>query len=256
MEKLFKTEKLIVWEACDTPNNWSKDMSLKQNLLFIQDMLRDVLNHWITKKKLNEFRQIIIDALTRCIEIDQVKILKIMLKYTGYDQVTNSSQQRNKEIFQFINIAAKYGSFDCISLLLKNPRKLDWTNYTKAECLLNAIKYNPNNMQLINFIFGKLEEIRILFVCGDIMKEVIRHDLVNIARRIIDNRWHRVNEEDELHAELINGECHKLFLAKSQALNYIDIVSQDQGDIDFNDDEWGNDQDEFDEDYDWENAED
>eukprot|EP01084_Bolivina_argentea_P238846 401303_1 len=49
-------------------------------------------------------------------------------------------------------------------------------------------------------------------IIDEIMHEVIKFDLVDIARKIIGNKWHKINEKDELQAQLTNGKCHRLFI--------------------------------------------
>ena len=90
-----------------------------------------------------------------------------------------------------------------------------WESQRRPICLLNAIKYNPDNMKLINFVIDKLEATNKGFVCDDVMKQAIRHDLVDVVKRLIDNRWHIITENDELHAQLIDGECHRFFMERS-----------------------------------------
>ena len=153
---------------------------------------------------------------------------------------------RINELIEFIINTSKYASFDCISLLLKYPMKLNWRNGAiryKLIRLLNAVKYHHNNLDLTNFIIYKLERLRVPFICNDIMKEVIRFDLVCTTKRLMDNHWHKITEEDELYAQSVidvfgNSECYKLFDKKSKAFIYYIDNGEEQGTY-WNDDEWG-----------------
>ena len=62
------------------------------------------------------------------------------------------------------------------------------------------------------------------------------NDLIQILRRIVDNRWHKITEQDQDHAARINGECHQLFIKRNNALN---IVKYDDNQLYLDDDEWG-----------------
>lgn len=260
IDKMLQIEQLIVHEISYSVFT----MDQQHQSLYYQDLLREVLNHWISKKKVDKFRNEIVESTKRCIQNDNIRLFKILWKYCAYDKINYFDNVRNNEVIEFINTASKYASFDCISLLLKYPNKLNWRNGAiryKPICLLNAVKYHHNNLKLINFIIDKLETLKLSFICDDIMNEVIRFDLVCIAKRLMDNHWHKITEEDELHAQLINDElgnskCFELFNKKSNAFNYYNDNEEHQG-INWNDDEWDNVEnpnEDFDEDHDWENA--
>eukprot|EP00486_Rosalina_sp_Unknown_P001426 CAMPEP_0201574018 /NCGR_PEP_ID=MMETSP0190_2-20130828/18211_1 /ASSEMBLY_ACC=CAM_ASM_000263 /TAXON_ID=37353 /ORGANISM="Rosalina sp." /LENGTH=108 /DNA_ID=CAMNT_0048001673 /DNA_START=238 /DNA_END=561 /DNA_ORIENTATION=+ len=108
-------------------------------------------------------------------------------------------------------------------------------------------------MEIINFVMQKLESLYIGFVCDYVMKEVIRNDLMDIAKRLIDNRWHKITEEDELHAQLVDGECNSFLIERSKAFNINDIntLNQNEDIIDLDDDEWEDNNDDFSENDDW-----
>ena len=96
-----------------------------------------------------------------------------------------------------------------------------------------------DNIELINFVIDKLEIANVGFVCDHIVKEAIRCDLVDIIKRLINNRWHIITENDELHAQLIDGDCHRFFMERSKALHYIDTSNLNMNNvIDLDDDEW------------------
>ena len=243
----FHIEQLILDKACN--ESWNIHQNANK-LSFNQDILREVLNHWITKKKINEFRDKIIESTLKCIEKDNVKILKIILKYCGYDQISSNNFERNGEIINFINHSAKYNAFDCISLLLKSPKKLDWTQQKRPIVLLNAVKFHHENIEIIKFIINKLEQLKITFVCDDVMEQVIKFDLVDIAKIIVSNRWHKINEKDKSLAKQINLNCYIYFKERESASSMIEQTDQEEL-------EWVDDGDDsFDDDDDWQNAED
>merc|ERR1712228_286631 len=243
-------EQLILDKACT--EKWDRDQN-RNRLLMNQQILRDVLNHWISKKKIDEFRDKIVESTQRCIQAKNAVILKIILKYCNYEKIGNNNESRKREVIEFINIAARNASFDCLKLLLIDPKKIEWTEQKRPLCLLNAIKYHHANLEMISFMMDALEKVKISFVCDDVFAEVIKHDLVDVAKRIINNRWHKITEKDELLAEHINLACSTWLKSRRSAFEF---NACDDGDgITLDDEEWGDDDDDgFDEDDDWANT--
>eukprot|EP01083_Nonionella_stella_P087945 244853_1 len=251
---IFHIEHLILEKA--STERWN--LTENQNkMTFNQDMLREVLNHWKKKNKIDAFRERIVAATKRCIENDNVHILRIMLKHCDYAKLNHTNIMRNNETIEFINTAAKHASFDCISLLLNNTLdKLDWSTQKRPIVLLNAVQYHPENVEMIKYIMDKLEALKIGFVCDDVFEQVIKFDLVEIARRIVNNRWHKINQKDECLAKQINLNCNLYFKERAKAFN----LNFDENQINYDDDEWNEDDadnnDDFDDDDDWQNADD
>merc|ERR1712087_512263 len=132
--------------------------------------------------------------------------------------------------------AARYSAVDCLQLLLKHSDKLDWSAQKRPLMLAEAVKHQ--NLDIIELMMAKMEALQISFVCDDVMSLVIKYDLVDIAKRIVNNRWHKINEKDEALAKSINLGCHEYFSERARAFNFN------------NDDE----EDDFDDDDDWQNA--
>jgi len=246
----FHIEQLILDKACSL--NVS-DNSIKQELH--SDTLREVFNFWTTKGKMDEFRSKIVESTLRAVECDNVRILKIILKYCRYEKTVGNSPDRNAEFLQFINAAAYHSSFDCSKVLLSNADKVDWSSNKRPIVLLNAVREHPENLDAIHFILGKLESVGISFVCDDVMEQVIKFDLVDVAKRIVNNRWHKISEKDEALAESINLRCNSYFKERAMAFNFNknNVNEEDQ----LEDDDWDDaddGDDDFDEDDDWQNA--
>merc|ERR1719242_626570 len=244
----FHIEQLIVDKAC-TLN--VADNSIKQTLH--SDVLREVLNNWISKRKIAEFRSTIVESTLRAVECDNVIILKIICKYCDYEiRSVAKSTDRNKEYMDFINCAARNASFDCITLLLAHSDKLDWSREQRPRVLLNAVREHPENLELAHFVMTGLETVGICFVCDDVMEQCIKFDLVDIAKRIVNNRWHKLTDKDTALAQSINLRVNSYFKERASAFNF-NKGFEDDG---LGDDDWGDggDDDEFDEDDDWENA--
>merc|ERR1712241_1558605 len=86
-------EQLILDKACT--EKWDREQN-RNRIAFNTQILRDVFNHWISKKKIDEFRDKIVESTQRCVECDNGVILKIILKYCNYDKI--SDEQRNNEM--------------------------------------------------------------------------------------------------------------------------------------------------------------
>eukprot|EP01083_Nonionella_stella_P225470 801579_1 len=234
-------EQLIVFEVCIRVD---KDPSNAE-------ILRAILNAWRKQNQIPQFKSHIIECIRKCVQTDNVEILRIMLKHCEYARRTHiaGSVETQNEMIGFINTAAKYGSFSCISVLLRNPEWFDWTLIRQPICLLNAVRHHHHNLDLIAFIISQLENVKkCLFVCDDVMKEVIRNDLVHVAKRIMDNRCYlyTFSEEDARSAELINLKCNELFKAKYRLKYYNEndieeswVVSDDDSEFEDNT-EWQN----------------
>eukprot|EP01084_Bolivina_argentea_P034202 63306_1 len=193
---LFHTEQLILHQACCIKPDSDEN---EQNL----NLLRGILLSWQQKKQINNFRQKIISSTLKCIENDNVNILRIILVRCYKGAGMRLSHDQNEDLMCFINHASKNNSFDCIQLLLQNPSNLNWSNNFKNPTVLYyAVKYTQNK-DLINFVINKLESLKICFICDDIMKEVIIKDWVKIAKRLVNNRWHKITKQDEEFAESI-----------------------------------------------------
>lgn len=240
---LFFTEQLILDKAC--AENVSENAS---KLSLNTDLLREVFNHWISKKKVNEFRARIVEATLSCIACDNFRVLKIVLKYCSYDLVALKEARpgpRNDEMMRFLSSAARHSAMDCLRLLLKHTDKLDWSAQKRPVMLAEAVKHQ--NLDIIALIMAKLEALPMMFVCDDVMEQVIKYDLVDIAKRIVNNRWHKINQKDEALALSINLHCHEYFQERSRAFNF-------NKEADADDDDWGDEEDFDDDDDDWANA--
>ena len=123
---------------------------------------------------------------------------------------------------------------------MKNPQKLKWDSQKRPICLLNAIKYHPNDRALTDFVIEKMEKVKKRFIFDSVMREIIRNDWADIARRIINNRWWDITKDDEIQAQLIGGKCHQFFVERSQAIsmNEADRKNQNEDVIDLDDEEW------------------
>merc|ERR1719229_97452 len=154
-------------------------------------------------------------------------------------------------MIQFIDIAAKHASFECLKILMAAPQQINWSEQKRPVCLLNAIKYNPANLEMINFVMDCLEKVKITFVCDDVFTEVIKYDLVDIAKRIVNNRWHKITDKDESLAGQLNLGCSEWLKSRRSAFDFNACSTNDDG-LTLEDDDWGDEDNEsFGDDDDW-----
>eukprot|EP01084_Bolivina_argentea_P134148 236686_1 len=227
----FEVEKNIMWHIC---TKYPQEIDLLEKILTRGSWIIEINNF-------PQFRNDIIQYIDTCARFDYECALKLFTEHCDYEEkdITTISD-RNDEIIGFINTAAKYGSYKCISFLLQKVHVIDWTKHRKLICLYNAVKYNHDRLEFIDFIVTRLQLVKNIFTFGisdEIMKEVIKSDLVTIAQKIIGNKWHTVSTNDELQAQLVNGKCHQFFIEKSDVMNYYQNYSNVE-ELDL--DEWTN----------------
>ena len=104
----------------------------------------------------------------------------------------------NDQNIQFVNIASRYGSLNCFTLLL--DLQIDWGEETEPICLDNAVRHQGNDRVFINFVFDKLSTKNTSFKCHKLMQYVIENDLFDAAKRLLDYGWHELAEKDKLQA--------------------------------------------------------
>ena len=237
IHKVDQLERLILFEACNNPNN----------IQYHSKIIHSLLSLW-ESEKIEEHKDYLIECIRDCIKIDNPQILQLFLSRTGLNYISHRdrSLEQQFEMFEFINYSAKYGSINCIELLF--DCRNDWKYQQKVNCLLFAVKYNYNNHKLYTLIFNQLTKINnISFEFDEIIQECIRNDVVDVVKMIMDNKWHRLQRKDVIHAEMLKGRCFELFQQRQPGF-YDKYIKHE-----INLDEWGNNQDiqsDFDEDGD------
>merc|ERR1712204_59959 len=125
-----------------------------------------------------------------------------------------------------------------MGMLFSHADQLDWLTQRRPEMLFEAVKHG--HLEMVEFIMSKLESLSKSFVCDDVMQQVIERDFVDIAKRIIGNRWHKISEFDEALAKSIDLGCHRLFQERSRASNFhVECPLSLRNTDDDDDDDWG-----------------
>merc|ERR1719471_2351842 len=72
-------------------------------------------------------------------------------------------------------------------------------------------------------------------VCDDVFQEVIKKDMVDVAKAIIINRWHKPNEKDFSLAERIDGNVGSYLNSRKRAVADVGFICTDDDMIDSDD---------------------
>jgi len=177
-----------------------------------QTLLTEILSVWIGEERLSSHIRDIDVATQMCITNDNARILPTMLQHTLNDAVYSSEYMRNRVMMEHISLATRCGSMECLAHLLGEPESLNWTGQLRdPECLLIAVELHAHNLKVAHFIIDRLEKLNLRLDCADIMEAVIERDLVDIARRLMNNDWYAVTAQDEMFAR---GKCKALFREK------------------------------------------
>jgi len=192
-----------------------------------QTLLTEILRAWISDERLSAHICDIDVAVQMCIANDNARILATMLQHTLNDAVYDSECSRNRVMLQHINLAARCGSMECLAQLLGEPDELDWTGQLRdPQCLMDAVQLHGHDLRVAHLIIDRLEKLNLRLDCAQIMEVAIERDLVDIARRLMENDWHRVTPQDE---SLAFGKCRTMFQEKMRAQHV--FVDNHSGDI-------------------------
>ena len=216
-DKIFEIDEHIVHTICC----WN---FLDVNEENHEETLREILIFWALTGRyhMNDCRECIIESIKWCIKRDDVGTLRVMLSYFFHSD--KDRMKTNAHNIQFVNIASRYGSLNCFTLLL--DLQIDWSEETEPICLENAVKHQGNDRVFINYVFGKLSTKNTSFKCNKLMQYVIENDLA--AKRLLDYGWHELSEKNKLQAQSLGLECQGLF-SKLEALNYYSEIDEKDG---------------------------
>ena len=206
-----------------------------------QTLLTEILSTWIGEERLSAHigdidvaiqvcrdNMILLSEIhtwiQMCIANDNARILATMLQHTLNDTVYDSEDSRNRVMLQNIKLAARCGSMECLAQLLGEPDQLDWTGQLRdPECLLYAVLLHAHNGKVAHLIMDRLQQLNLRLECAEIMEAVIERALADIARRLMENNWHRVTPQDEARAR---GKCLALFREKTMVRDvFVDNAS-------------------------------
>jgi len=234
---LFFIEQLILAQICES--NWD-DLDpdrAKAN----EDILRDVLNHWFNQGQRDNFLEKVMAGLEKVVKKDMSNVVKILLA-----RGIRGSHPRKKEIIkQLAVLAAKNNAFSTIKLLAE---EFDLEFGLRPITLLEAIK--SMNIDMVKYIMEVMEKRQSRHVCDDVFQEVIKKDMVEVAKTIIIQRWHKPNDRDFTLAQRLDGNSWQYLASRRNAARSIvggmdgeliesdDWGADDDDDNSFGDDDW------------------
>eukprot|EP01084_Bolivina_argentea_P238847 401305_1 len=235
------------------PLGWTKQIvsNLPQQLRrhFIEDKIKqcmDILHEKFDVSKFVKYIQLANTDTKQDITLIIDEIMSILKRSNQYpaliDSLTVTGFIRNirniEQIpLEMIDMCFYYFHVEQMSQLIRkrrNAKKSELLNETFevenkiAWQICTSYRY-PQPTDLLEEILRSWTSKTKTFKCiiDEIMHEVIKFDLVDIARKIIGNKWHKINEKDELQAQLTNGKCHRLFIEISTFVEFEDYLVDD-----------------------------
>eukprot|EP00494_Astrolonche_serrata_P006911 UN06936 len=150
-----------------------------------KECVKKILTHWSRRWSYNEYIAPIKNAVAKTLQKDNSDMLETLLDEI-FKPCYNYSQSHKDS---FLTEAAGYGAVDCVKLLLDRGAK---QNY-EAPALQAAIE--TRNQHLLDILMQSMVKDGSRFVCGQLFPKVIKYNMVECARQIIESRWHKPTEK-------------------------------------------------------------
>lgn len=198
-----------------------------------EEHLRDVLRFWVSRHQIPNFFTKIVTALKKSVVLDIPTNTRIML------QSIKGQRQVKDVVTELIHIGAKHNSFDCTKLICEEFPDLVVFKL-RPLALLNAIK--EMNISMVEFLISAMVRSKQQFICEDCFRETIKKDMVDVAKEIIIQRWHKPSEEDLNLSKRLDGKMWGYLMSRRSATQNISILdNNDENVLTLDDDEWGSD---------------
>jgi len=225
----FFVEQLMLAKISET--KWIDDVGRARKQ---EEHLRDILRCWGNRRQILNFFSKIVAALKKSVALDIPSNTRIML------QSIKGLQHIKEVITELINIGAKHNSFETTKLIIEEFPNLVIFKL-RPLALLNAIK--EMNISMIEFLISAMAKSKQRFICADCFRETIKKDMVDIAKEIIINRWHKPSEEDFDLSKKVDGKMWGYLMSRKNATQNISILdpNNDENVLTLDDDEWGSD---------------
>jgi len=210
---------------------WEEDPSRARKQ---EEYLREILRSWARRRQIRNFFTSIVEACKKSVALDIPPNVRLMLQsIKGHRQV--------KEVaVELLSLCAKHNSFDCAKLICEEFADL-LVFQLRPQALLWAIK--ETNVPMIEFLIDAMVKSKQRFVCDDCFRETIMKDMVEIAKLIIIQRWHKPTEDDFNLSKKLDGKMWRYLSSRRNAIQDISILApnQDENVLMLDDDEWGSD---------------
>jgi len=224
----FFVEQLMLAKISET--KWVEDPGRARKQ---EEHLRDILRFWVSRHQIPNFFTKIVTALKKSVVLDIPTNTRIML------QSIKGQRQVKDVVTELINIGAKHNSFDCTKLICEEFPDLVVFKL-RPLALLNAIK--EMNISMVEFLISAMVRSKQQFICEDCFRETIKKDMVDVAKEIIIQRWHKPSEEDLNLSKRLDGKMWGYLMSRRSATQNISILdNNDENVLTLDDDEWGSD---------------
>jgi len=225
----FFVEQLMLAKISET--KWKEDEGRARKQ---EEHLRDILRFWMCRQQIPNFFTKIVAALQKSVALDIPTNTRIML------QSIKGQRQVRSVCTELIHIGAKHNSFDSTKLICEEFPDLVVFKL-RPLALLNAIK--EMNISMVEFLISAMVKSKQRFVCDECFKEAIKKDMVEVAKEIIIQRWHKPSEEDFNLSKRLDGKMLHYLMSRRSATQNISILgpNNDENVLTLDDDEWGSD---------------
>jgi len=225
----FFVEQLMLAKISET--KWKEDEGRARKQ---EEHLRDILRFWMCRQQIPNFFTKIVAALQKSVALDIPTNTRILL------QSIKRERQVKSVCTELIHIGAKHNSFDSIKLICEEFPDLVVFKL-RPLALLNAIK--EMNISMVEFLISAMVKSKQRFICDECFKETIKKDMVEVAKEIIIQRWHKPSEEDFNLSKRLDGKMLHYLMSRRSATQNISILgpNNDENVLTLDDDEWGSD---------------
>jgi len=223
---LYFVEQLMVAKIAET--NWDEDEGRARKQ---EQHLRDIMRHWTSRQQISNFLTKIVDALRKSVSHDIPTNVRILL------QAIRGNAQ-SEVCSEMLALCAKTNSFDCAKLLCEEfAHVLEFE--LRPLALLESIK--EMNVSMIEYLIEAMAKTKKRFVCDDCFKETIKKDMVDVAKQLIIQRWHKPTEEDFELSKKLDGSMWTYLSSRRNAIQNVSILdpNNDENVLTLDDDEWG-----------------
>jgi len=228
---LYFVEQLMVAKIAET--KWSEDQGRARKQ---EEQLRDIMRHWTSRQQIANFSVKIVDALKKSAALDIPTNVRLLLQ-------TLKGVPRQREICaDLLAVCARTNSFDCAKLICEEFADI-LVFELRPMALLESIK--EMNISMIEYLIEAMVKTKRRFVCDDCFKETIKKDMVDVAKQLIIQRWHKPTEMDFELSKKLDGSMWTYLSSRRNAIQNVSILdpNNDENVLTLDDDEWGSDDD-------------
>ena len=155
-----------------------------------EELLKKIIWRWRNSHDIEKFLPQIMSVLKKSATLDIPNNVRILLR--GIEGI-EIPQMESEICTRFFTLSINTDSFKCVKLFCEELYdKLDLG--TRPKILLDVIK--EKKIAMIKEIMNAMVNSKRVFVCDECFKEVIKNDMVDVAKLIIQRQWHKPTEAD------------------------------------------------------------